>query len=542
LIFLFALSVICTSSNLTIFGRTYDYQFSQLNPYYQNSLFGVKFDYNRESSPSQSLRFLENLIYEENFTDQVDPDPSSDTNVALIGHNSYDIQSAFLAVESIKRTETITYPLFRSIEWQTSLPFVKYLIEFKLPSGENAILSQDLLGIALKVGGLNFNPDYYQVGFANIPLDFLEFLASSLSSGQAISLYSNTTPMTIDVHESKNAITVTTTYTNITYLFQINTLDFEQLLSFELSDHFLLAQFDSISISVKFLKYSKPSNSGVETQINIQIGNILNLIINEALPTPGPWLQSTEESINVTYGDLFEIDETFSWYKHKDINKRLAMFDNLSFSCLLSQNLAVLNGTNSIDDLQIAVAGETISDEDLKHQDIIVQDNITISRGTELLYNAHIKGYDYVLNKDPITGDLYVTPLINKLISINQHPSLSNNIQFSRETSLLNELIADNVRRFLDNNSFITLGTDQLLKIANLYLTSSVFIQGLENEEWRGNPFSMKFHYTAIKEIDQAQANLSNITNFAFLIEIIPMLIITRIGLKKYRIRRNQKK
>jgi hypothetical protein len=347
--------------------------------------------------------------------------------------------------------------------------------------------------------------------------------------------------MTIDVQESKNAITVTTTYTNITYLFQVNALDFEQLLSFELSDHFLLAQFDSISISVKFLKYSKPSNSGIETQINIQIGNILNLIINEALPTPGPWLHSTEESVNVTYGNLFEINETFSWYKHKDINKRLTIFDNLSFSCLLSQNLVVLNGTNSIDGLQIAVAGETISDEALKHQDIIVEDNITISKGADLLYNAHIKGHDYALNEDPITGDLYVTPLIYKLISINQHPSLSNNIQFSRETSLLNELIADNVRHFLDNNSIINLGTDQLLKIAKLYLTSSVFIQDLENEEWRGNPFTMKFHYTAIKEIDQRQVNLTNITNFVFLIDLLPMLIIVRIGLKKYRIRRNRK-
>ena len=539
MIILITLIIIFTSGNLTTIGRSQGYQFSQLSPYYQESLFGVKFDYNSWSSPADSLRFLSNLISKENITDQVDPDTNSDNLMALIGHDSSDIQSAFLAVESIKRTETT--PSFGSIEWQTSLPFVKYVLEFALPSGENVILSQDLLGIALKLEGQNFNSDNYQVGYANIPFDFLDFLVSSLSSGSQIPLYSNTTPMTIEIQEKPAGISVTTTYTNISFLFQVDDLDYEQLTSFKLSDQFLLMKFDSFCITVSLLKYSKPTNSGVETHVAIRVGNIINLIINEKFPTTDTWSNSSEVNINTKYRDLVEINETFSWYKNNDILKRMTVFNQSSFSLLLSQNLGILNGASPNNNFQIGVAGQIVPKENLTQQDILVQENVTVSREDDLIYINQLKGHNYVLNEDPTTRKLSVAPLNYNLISLNQHPSLSNNMLFLRETDLVSDFVAESVKHFIDNDSVVALSTDQLLKAANLYLTSAIFIQDFEIVEWKGHPSTIKIQHTAIRETNYVQVNLSNITNFPFLVNILPMVILAGISVKKGRAQRKKR-
>ena len=529
---------------MTTISRSQGYQFSQLNTYFQDSLFGVKFDYNNWISPSESLHFLNNLITGENITEKADPDLTSNNLLALIGHDFADIQSAFLAVESIKRTEIV--PFLDPIEWETSLPFIKYVLEYALPSGENIILSQDFLGIALKLSGQDFTSDDYQVGYANIPLDFLDFISSSMSSDQKpeysiesitqpkqIPLYSNTTPMTIEIQETQAGLSITTTYTDITYLFQRDDIDYEQISSMQLSDHFILLQFDNVSITLNMLKFSKPTNSGVETCLDVRLGNIKNLIINENFPTVGNWSDSTEVKVEGKYRDLIDLNETFSWYKNNDILKRIANFDHASFSLLLSQSFGILNGTHSDNEFQLKIAGNTVKKEDLAQRDILVQENVTISRENDLFYFNQLKGNNYVLKEDPVAQNLSVDSLKYKLISLNQHSSLSNNMLFLRETDLLNDLVAESVKHFIEDETITSLSTDQLLKSANLYLTSAMFIQDFEIENWRGYPSTLKIKHSAVRDLNYVKIKLSDISSYPFLASVLPVVILIKAFKKK---------
>ena len=234
LILLF-ISILILSMDFSAKGLIQDYQFDQLDDFFEEDLFGVKFDYNSGTPASEAINLISNIITDENISNQIDPDPTMDNILTLVGHESQEIHSAFFAVENVKRTENI--PFFDPIEWETSLPYVKHLILYELPSGENVVMSQDFLGMALRIDGQDFDYNHYQVGYANIPIDFLDFFSDTLLSDSKINekiesesefsqISINTSSlMSIAVFNTENDLTIKTTYSNITYLFQKNSLD-----------------------------------------------------------------------------------------------------------------------------------------------------------------------------------------------------------------------------------------------------------------------------------------------------------------------------
>ncbi len=534
-IFIFAL--LFFSMDFSGSGNIQGFEFNQLDKFFEDNLFGVKFDYNSESPKSEALNLISDIVTGENFSTQNDPDPTTDNILALVGHESRDIFSAFFAVENVKRREFI--PLLDFIEWQASLPFVKNLILYDLPSKENAIIAQDFLGMALRLDGQAFDYNHYQVGYANIPYDFLEFFTEALISGSEIqekietdseisqiSINSSTSPMSISVSNTENELTVKTTYFNTTYLFQTKDVDFEQIASFDLSDHFLMLQFDEIEISISLLKYSNSMTSGVESHVGIRVGNVINLIINEKRPQEETWSQSSEKHIETNYNGIFDLNDTFSWYRGEEIAQRLSLFNKTSLSLFISQNVGILDGKTNNDNFKIMLSGENISKEALAQNDYPVSDDISILHNEETLVTTIIDGYDFALEENPLTKTSSIIPTSVNLIALNQHPSLSNNILFLRETSLINELVAETVKRFVDNDSLSELSTDQLLKIAKLYMTAAVYIQDIQITDWVGFPTSIISLSTAIRKSDNKALNLSKISDFSPFPGVFSVLIL----------------
>ncbi|PWI49683.1 hypothetical protein CEE45_00715 [Candidatus Heimdallarchaeota archaeon B3_Heim] len=543
-IFLF---IIISSFNVGVIGKSLDFQFEQLDPFYQNSLFGIKFDYNSNTPSAESLQLLSDLITGEEFPIQNDLDPEIDNNITMIGHDSHEIKSAFIAVESIKRTESIT-PF--EVEWQASLPYFKYLSVFSLPSGESVILTQDLLGLALKLDGQNFIYDQYLVGYANIPLKILEFLLDSLNSSQMVQnsidghtttidipTFSSIIPMEVEIQENNNELTITTTYSNITYLFQTNGVNIEQISSFSISDKFVLIEFESISFTTRIMKYSTSTNSGVETQVEMNVGAIQNLIINEELPSGLTWNETTEKHIEKEYPGLIRVNDTISWYKGNDIYSRMTLFNHASLSLLVSHNLGVLEGFESKKSSSIKIDGCNTSREELIQSDITAKDNITITQNEDLLFINHIKGHDYALQRDLQTQKWSLTSINIKLVALTQHPSLSGNILFLEESSLLNPFVAESVRRFVANMSTTSLSTEQLLKTANLYLTSAEYVQDFQIESWMGYPTKIKSLSKAILKSNNLDLGLSKISYFSLFPGVfsLAILVVFRVRMRSSR-------
>jgi hypothetical protein len=496
-------------------GNIQSYRFDQLDDFFEEDLFGIKLDYNSDSPGSNALQLISNVITDENIPNQTDPDPTMDNIIALIGHEAQDIHSAFFAVEKVKRTENILFE--DPVEWQASLPFVKHLILYELPSGENVVMSQDFLGIALRLEGQSFDYNHYQVGYANIPIEFLDFLINTSAS-----------PMSIAVSNSDDSLTIKTTYFNTTYLFQTQDIDFEQVANSRFSDHFLIAQFDKVEITISLLKHSNTMASGVETHLDTRIGNVINLVINEERPDEETWLFSTEKHINIDFNGIFKINDTFSWYKGEEITKRLSLFNKSSLSVLISQNIGIINGTQKNDNFEIMISGQNISKDELSQSDYQVDQNITVFHNENIISRTIIEGYDYVLDEDPYIKTLSINPVFVNLIPLNQHPSLSRNFLFLRETALINELVAESIKRYISNDSLTLLTTDQLLRITRQYMTAAAYVHDLQIEDWKGYPSTVKLLHTALREFNDALLNYHEITSYPILSSVGIFVVLTK--------------
>ena len=514
ILFLF-MSILLISMDISGRANIHNYRFDQLDEFFEEDLFGIKLDYNSGSTGTKTLKLISNIITNENIPNQTDSEPTIDNIVNLVGHESKNIHSAVFALEKVKRTENILF--HDPVEWEASLPFVKNLILYDLPSGEKVILSQEFLGLALRLEGQSFDYKHYQVGYANIPTEFLDYFINTSNS-----------PVSIVVSNSDNDLTIKTTYFNITYLFQTQALDFEQVANFGFSDHFLIAQFDKVVITINLLKHSNSMASGVETHVETKIGNVINLVINEERPETETWILSTEKSINVNFDDIFSIDDTFSWYKGEEITKRLSLFNKSSLSMLISQNIGILNGTQNNDNFEIKLSGQKISKEELLESDHRVNDNITVFHNQGRLLTTITDGYDYAIEEDPYTETKTIIPASINLIPLNQHPSLSSNILFRRETALVRELISESIKRYIGNDSLTSLTTDQLLKVTKQYLTASVYVQDFRIDEWKGHSSTFKLFYSALQDIDDAISNYHSITSYPILSSFVMIVILAK--------------
>ena len=259
------------------------------------------------------------------------------------------------------------------------------------------------------------------------------------------------------------------------------------------------------------------------------------MIINEGLPSEMRWDEATETHIEKEYTDLINVNETVSWYKGDDIDQRMALFSQASLSFLFSHNLGVIEGSESKKNSTLAIDGRNISEEELSQNDILAKENITISQNEYLLFTNHIKGHDYALQQDPKTQEWSLISASIKSIALNQHPSLSGNLLFLEEASLLNPLMTDAIQRFIANETTSSLSTDQLLKTATLYLTSAEYFQEFQIESWTGNPTKMKSVSTAILESNNLEIGLSRISYYSLITGFVSLSILVVYHMKRRR-------
>ncbi|MFX0122866.1 MAG: hypothetical protein ACFFAE_04455 [Candidatus Hodarchaeota archaeon] len=512
------------------------YQFVQLDSYFEKNLFGLEFDYNPSSTTSETLSLMTDLINQTHFTKVVDPDLQENNVIALVGHESQEIKSAFLALEQVKRTQDI---IIDTIEWQTAVPFAKYIHQFTLPTGKDVILGQDFLGIALKVNGSGFNPAHYQLGYANVPLDFLDFI---IPDGKDSS-FNTSVKTSITIQESMNELQIDLTYFNLTFLFQTDSIDLDSILELEMAEHFIIVQFDEIKYSIIIRKYFHYGTSGVETLSEITVGNALNLIVNEELPQNQNWTDAFDYEIQENFKDFFPIHETFSWYQGLDIKKRLQQFSDISFSLITAQNIGVLNGTQAVDDFKLLIDDANRTSRELDQNDFPVEKGISVLHDEQLLFSTQIKGRNFALQED-IDHKISLVPIETQVIALNEQTGFAENLLFLQETTLLEELVAECVKRFISNPAVSTLGTSEILNKGGLDLTSAQYIQNFQLGDWSGLRFKLNLIQYAIKTAPSSSGttNLSQITLGLTATEILGLLILGVILERGRRGKRNPKK
>ncbi|MFX0206484.1 MAG: hypothetical protein ACFFDT_10905, partial [Candidatus Hodarchaeota archaeon] len=475
-----------------------------------------------------------------------DPDPMENNSIGLIGHEAYSIKSAIFGLGNIARKQEIVPSVF--VEWQTIVPFVKFLHQFSRPSGEIFVLGHDFLGMALKVNGSGYTPDYYQLGYANIPIDFLEFLLENSTitkmnvqkqtklkiAGEPISFPLNA-KKSYEIKEDMNELQIDIIYSNLTYLFQTQSIDLESITELDIADNFIIIQFDSVVFSLILRKYENHGITGIETVIEITIGNVANLIINEELPQNETWDWSTEHMITDSYKGFIPIDETFSWYHGLDIIKRLELFSSVSFSVLTAQNLGMLDETTSNDNLRLVIDDQNRTKEELWQDDIAIKNGFSIFYGVEKLFSAPIKGRDFAIQEDEFSITTNLIPLEIETIALNQHIGLANKLLFLQENSIIRELVAECVQRYSTNQSISQLTTNQLFNAAGLELSSAYYIQDTRVKMWSGFPFKLNLIQFATKTPSSSfeKTKKPGIIEMPLLPGMVALLIITMILRRK---------
>ncbi|MFX0173027.1 MAG: hypothetical protein ACFE9L_14035 [Candidatus Hodarchaeota archaeon] len=534
-----------TTGSILVSGVQLEYQFEQLDSYFAQELFGVEFDYNREIQHDQALFLETDLLRQIPIQEGSDPDPQENNSIGLIGHEAYGIKSAVFALGNIARKQEIPPSVF--VKWQTIVPFVKFLHQFSRFSGETVILGHDFLGIALKVDGNGFKTDHYQLGYANIPIDFLEFLLENSTitkmnvqgqtklkvAGEPYS-FPLKAKTSYKIQEKMNELHIDITYSNLTYLFQTHSINSESIIEMDIADHFIIAQFDSVVFSLIFRKYDNHGITGIETIIEISIGNLINLIINEELPQDQTWDWSSEYVITGNYKGFIPIEETFSWYHGLDIIKRLELFSSVSFSVLTAQNLGVLNDTTANDNLRLVIDDHNRTKEELWQDDLAIKNDFSIYSGIEKLFSAPVKGRDFAILENEFSTTTDLIPLEIETIALNQHIGLANNFLFIQENSIIRELVAECIQRYSINQSFSHLTTNQLFNVAGLELSAAYYIQDSRVKGWSGFPFKLNLIQFATKKASTfEETKKTGIIEIPLLPGIVALLIMTVVLKRK---------
>jgi len=522
-----------------------EYQIPQLNSYFEKDLFGIEFDYNpyvSSDQKDQALSLKRDLITQTEINNSADTNPQEDNIIVLIGHESKNFNSAIFGIKQVKRTKNIGETLI----WESPMPFIKIIHNYLLPTGENVILGFDILGIALKVNDSSFNPTHYQLGYANLPLDLISLLSGlDVEHGSLFpdsisneSTENSTFDMQIELEESGNNLKVDLIYSNLTYLFQTEKIDFFDV---DLAEHVILAQFDEIRFSINIRKYVQHGNAGIETMIEISIGNVINLIINEALPNGPNWENALNYSVQKEFPEIPgipEIDETFSWYQGTDINTRMNLFSDIAFSVITAQHIGIVNGTESSDNIAMFVDNKNQTKEGLLKSDFSVEKDISCFFNDELLLTSQVQGRDFAIQSIGTGDELTLTPVKSKALAINKHYGFAHNNLFLHETSLLRDIVADCIRRFVNDPIVSSLSADNIYNLAGLYLPSAYYIQEFEVTKWTSSKMNLNLLQFAVQtsSLSGNLNNRGNITNtgvFSGFLGLICLCILMKRQKKK---------
>lgn len=515
------------------------FQFAQLDFFFSEPLAGIKADYSPGLSPEESLNIFFDIINNQSITTGNDTDLQQDNIFTLMKHSKLGFNSLVLVLEHIRRTQKI-FPL-PTIEWNATVPFIKLLHQFQLDSGEQIVISKDILGFALKLNSSDFKANEYQLGYPNIPIEFLEFLITEFSQGFSIkqdqidtsgTIFSATSNCSIALEETMNEVVVTINFENITYLFQNNSIDLDEITpnKFNLSRKFLIIQFKNVAFTICLRKFSPNELVGMETFTQISIGDVLNLIINEPLPTEGSWDWSIEHTIQKDFLGLIPIEEVLSWYSGPDIQKRLSLFSETQFSFLTSYQIAILNGTERLKD-KILIDNTPITTLELAQMNVPVNEEIKINYNEIPYFVKKFIGFDFV-NKD----ENQIDQLESNLIALSQQSGFSGNKLFLEKTILVRELISEGLKRFINKPEIIQLTSDQLYQLCGLYFTYSRFIQDSSIKSWDGKKFYFNSIEEGIRKIGlQISGKNDQITSFNIVHWILVILIMIPLS-KRHRI------
>ncbi len=530
--------IVITLGVLVVSGKGNAYQFSQLDTYFEKDLFGLVFDYNSfisQDRSAQALSIKSDLITNIEFNDSTDLDEQEDNIIAMVGHRAKGFNSAIFGIKQVKRTQDV-FGFDNPISWQSPMPFTKIVHQFMLPTGETVILGTDFLGISLKINGTNFNPNHYQLGYANLPVDLINALKGEKISNQIVKfnqgaeVTDNYPPfdMKIEVTDLQDRLKIDYIYLNPTYLFHTGIIDFFEV---ELADHFVIAQFDEIRYSFDIRKYIYDGAAGVETKSEISIGKVINLIINEELPQNSSWVNAYDYKVKEEFPGVFDINESFAWYQGSDIVTRVNLFTDVSFSVITAQNIGIINRTESFDDIKLYIDNNNITKEALAQDDHLVVNEITTFANNKLISTSRVHGMDYAVQYVGENEEVSLIKVNSQTIALNQHYGFSHNNLFLEETSILRDLISDSLKHFINDPIISSQTADSLFSIAGLYLPSAYYIQEFEVTNWTSAKLNINFLQFAAQEssINLDEVNRNNITDLNVFPGIIAFVILSVI-------------
>ena len=159
----------------------------------------------------------------------------------------------------------------------------------------------------------------------------------------------------------------------------------------------------------------------------------------------------------------------------------------------------------------------------------------------QLLFSTQVKGRDFAIQREDIDDKISLVPIETQVIALNQQSGFADNLLFKQETSLLKELVAECVKRFIADTEVSTLRTNEIINNSGLDFAYPQYIQDFQVVDWSGLQFSINLIQFAVK-IAPSTSEKSKVSKITFAPTVSGILGLLVLGVVvKRRKRENDK-
>lgn len=500
---------------------------NDLDDFYKQDTFSIRIDQNSGSETENAIHFIKDLYNNVNFNDSIDSDEFNNDIYSMAFDKTEEFYTMFLGLEKMTNYVNLSEYSYPSFSFRNYLPYTKLLNYFTLNNySEDILLSQDFLGLALKVNGSSFPDNRLLMGYPNIPLEVVKTIDLVTERKQTIFPRPD-----VESTFSKNdqMVEISISYSNISFIFQAQKIGVNSYSDFSVKNTSIIMLLDKLEVKYEIRAFHYEEFWTLEVTPHFIIGNIIEMAIGERIENDLNDFITEKEIIVEPISILKPISfGNFTFYRDSAILDRINQFDTFSLNVMTSQNINVNGSQVNLNEPTFFMDEIKQSSLNLREKSIEIDKSIKAKVGDYSFYHSVVEGNNFALLTDKNTNSNSFIKISEYILpwSGSETSGMDNFALFQEENELVMDLVADFVQRIY-KDQYLGKSSGEVLITTRMSFFDTDYILNYEVSTWTGDLLEISPKHILIKEkTDMINNPLEKITNSEPIFSIFSIIII----------------